>query len=79
MIVNRKYVIAHTNNIALKKPNHKDKAKAIKLIPSNEEGKQEGDSKQEEQEGVSKRQKKQSSTTGDDNHIVYENFVCNTI
>ncbi len=24
MIVNRKYVIAHTNNIALKKPCHKD-------------------------------------------------------
>ena len=24
MIVNRKYVIAHTNNIALKKLNHKD-------------------------------------------------------
>jgi hypothetical protein len=59
--------------------NDKRKLKAIKLIPSNEEGKQEGDLKQEEQEGVSKRQKKQSSTTGDDNHIVYENFVCNTI
>jgi len=53
--------------------NDKRKLKAIKLIPSNEEGKQEGDLKQEEQEGVSKRQKQSSTTEGDDNDI-YENF-----
>ena len=50
--------------------NDKRKLKAIKLIPSNEEGKQEGDLKQEEQEGVSKRQKQSSTRTeGDDNDI----------
>ena len=59
--------------------NDKRKLKAIKLIPSNEEGKQEGDLKQQEQEGVPKRQKQSSSTTEGNDNDIYENFVCYTI